>query len=370
VTLGSPMAGTASRQLAGVRERVVRTNRQKVMRQSRALAVLVLLALAVAGCAPSPTGTDDTASPSSGEPGSRSPAVPATAPATVPVSAPLSTGADLPADAADVILIRVAAFPEGPIIEAGRTDPGMTRVFDLLPDDLPAPLDQPAGCSLGSVTTLELNDGGRVDYGPCRWPETIDVLRNATVQAMGDGPPRASAEADDAPFYGRVVDHELLDGYRGVRVEGEWQWSVGPMILDFADGQSVLVGADTRINTPCLHLPIDGTVADGPCFLIGTTDESGWVTRVKVLSYEILNEGDTTPSLFTRTGGAITVDDTRIRLLDDGTVLLADLDRLDVACAGVTELSRVPDTEVASYYFILDPATAEVISITCSMFLD
>ena len=346
---------------------LVGINRQRIMERSRALAGLAILALAVAGCSASPTVGDDTGSSLSAAPGSRDQAASVT---SVPASVPIPTGADLPAGADEVILVRVAAFPEGPVLEADRTDDDAAQVFELLPDELPVPLDQPADCTMGSVTTLELRDGGRVDYGPCRWPDTIDALRGALVQGTSTTSTPADT-TDDSPFFGRVVSHELLDGYQGVRVEGEFEWSVGPMILTFADGQSVLVGADTRINTPCIDLPVENTVTDRPCFLVGTGDASGWVTHLRVLSYEILHEGDNAPSLFTNTSGAIAIsDESRIHLEDDGTILYADLSRLDVACRGVTELSLVPEADVAGITFVLDPLTGQVIWITCSVFFD
>jgi hypothetical protein len=92
-------------------------------------------------------------------------------------SAPLPTGADLPATADEVVLIRIAAFPEGPVIEFDRTDPEAGRLFALLPDQLPEPSEQPPGCAFGGVVTLQLDDGGQVDYGPCIRPAEIETIR-------------------------------------------------------------------------------------------------------------------------------------------------------------------------------------------------
>lgn len=311
----------------------------------------MLPALIAAGCSTSATNESDTgAASATPRNGGQATSVP-------PVSVPT---ADLPGNAGDVVLIRIAAFPEGPVLEVNRTDVGAEHVFDLLPDQLPAPLDQPTDCAFGNITSLELRDGDRVDYGPCLRPDTIDALREAAITIP------SAAAADDSRFFGRVVSHELLDGYRGTRVAPGW--AIGPMILNLADGQSLLVAGQTRINSVCAELPVEDTVTSEPCFIVATADEDGWVTRMRVLSYGLLHEGDRAPSLFTTTGGAIEViPDDGIALDEDGTVLFADLDRLDVACAGITDLSQVPSAEVAGVTFVLDPATGEVMRITCSV---
>jgi hypothetical protein len=139
-----------------------------MMKLRRALLPFTLLALVVVGC--STAASDGEAVDVSSSPSA----------SIVPMSAPIPTAADLPARADDVILIRIAAFPEGPVLEVTRTDDA-GDLFALLPDQLPVPLEQPPDCTFGNVTSMELQDGGRVDYGPCRRPDAIDALREAAI---------------------------------------------------------------------------------------------------------------------------------------------------------------------------------------------
>ena len=94
-------------------------------------------------------------------------------------STPIPTRSDLPASGDDVVLIRIAPFPEGPLFEIEKAEPDTGEYFDLLPDQLPEPLEQPSDCVVGAVVSLQLGGGGWVDYGPCLRPEGIEAIRRA-----------------------------------------------------------------------------------------------------------------------------------------------------------------------------------------------
>jgi hypothetical protein len=97
-----------------------------MMKLRRAVPCLTLLALVVVGCSTAASGRDAVDAPST------------PSDSTVPLSMPIPMAADLPAGADDVALIRIAAFPEGPILEVARTDDA-ADLFALVPDPLPAP---------------------------------------------------------------------------------------------------------------------------------------------------------------------------------------------------------------------------------------
>ena len=88
--------------------------------------------------------------------------------------------------AADVVRIETTAYPEGPHRSESRTDKGSAHIFSFLPATLPDPLSQgPApGCGVGNVTTLVLNVGTAIRYGPCVRPASIDRLRCAMSAAL------------------------------------------------------------------------------------------------------------------------------------------------------------------------------------------
>lgn len=92
-------------------------------------------------------------------------------------STPIPTAADLPASADDVSRIPIAPFPEGPVIEFDQNDLSARPYFEMLPESLPVPSEQPPDCNIGSVVILELGSGGRVDYGPCVRPASIEKIR-------------------------------------------------------------------------------------------------------------------------------------------------------------------------------------------------
>lgn len=88
--------------------------------------------------------------------------------------------------AADVVRIETAAYPEGPDRAESRSDKGSAHIFSLLPATLPDVLSQgPApGCGVGNITTLVLNVGTAIRYGPCVRPASIDRLRCAMTSAV------------------------------------------------------------------------------------------------------------------------------------------------------------------------------------------
>lgn len=58
---------------------------------------------------------------------------------------------------------------------------GWDRVSSLLPETLPEPVDQGGDCYQGQVVSVRFStkEGytGEVDYGPCRWPASIEPVR-------------------------------------------------------------------------------------------------------------------------------------------------------------------------------------------------
>lgn len=93
------------------------------------------------------------------------------------LSAPFPQAVSFTASAEDVVTIRTAAFPEGPVKQWDRGGVGAEEIFALLPTTLPAQLPQPPDCEMGNVTTLILTDGRQVGYGPCDRPASIDAVR-------------------------------------------------------------------------------------------------------------------------------------------------------------------------------------------------
>ncbi|MCU1466098.1 MAG: hypothetical protein JWM72_2026 [Actinomycetia bacterium] len=92
--------------------------------------------------------------------------------------------------AADVVRIETAAYPDGPDRAESRSDKGSAHIFSLLPAMLPDVLSQgPApSCGVGNVTTLVLNVGTAIRYGPCVRPASIDRLRCAMTGAVSPCP--------------------------------------------------------------------------------------------------------------------------------------------------------------------------------------
>jgi hypothetical protein len=92
--------------------------------------------------------------------------------------------------AADVVRIETDAYPDGPDRAESRSDKGSAHIFSLLPATLPDVLSQgPApGCKVGNITTLVLNVGTAIRYGPCARPASIDRLRCAMTGAVSPCP--------------------------------------------------------------------------------------------------------------------------------------------------------------------------------------
>jgi hypothetical protein len=84
-----------------------------------------------------------------------------------------------PPAASHVVTIRSVPYPEGPVLPAVTRGSGAEAdaVFAHLPDSLPKPLPQGRNCQFGNMTSLSLDNGEVIDYGPCRRPESIDALR-------------------------------------------------------------------------------------------------------------------------------------------------------------------------------------------------
>lgn len=92
--------------------------------------------------------------------------------------------------AADIVRIETAAYPEGPDRVESRSDKGSAYIFSLLPATLPDVLSQgpTPSCRVGNITTLVLNDGSAIRYGPCARPASIDRLRCAMTGTVSPCP--------------------------------------------------------------------------------------------------------------------------------------------------------------------------------------
>jgi len=131
-----------------------------------------------------------------------------------------------------VVLVRIAAFPGSPDLEVNRTDDGAGHVFDF-PTSYQHRSSNPLTAHSETSPASNCEVAARVDYGPCLRPDTINAVREAAITIQ------SAAATDDSRFFGSVVSHELLDGYQGTGIEAGW--SVGPMILNLYDGQSLAV---------------------------------------------------------------------------------------------------------------------------------
>jgi hypothetical protein len=56
-------------------------------------------------------------------------------------------------------------------------------VIHMVPNPLPAPLDQGLHCQGGGSLIIELNSGHTITYGPCKWPWQISELWGAMIEA-------------------------------------------------------------------------------------------------------------------------------------------------------------------------------------------
>ena len=86
-----------------------------------------------------------------------------------------------------VVTIRTTPYPEGPQFPAVTrgSSSNADAIFAQLPDPLPKPLPQGRNCQFGNITSLSLDNGEVINYGPCRRPESIDALRCLII---GDKP--------------------------------------------------------------------------------------------------------------------------------------------------------------------------------------
>jgi len=88
--------------------------------------------------------------------------------------------------ARQVVAVRIFPFPEGPglaVVEhASGGDVPLDRVRPFIPDPLPGNPDQ--RCKIGAIVEVAFSDGETVDYGPCRWPRSIERLRLKVISTF------------------------------------------------------------------------------------------------------------------------------------------------------------------------------------------
>ncbi|MBA2526490.1 MAG: hypothetical protein H0V18_12035 [Pyrinomonadaceae bacterium] len=93
-----------------------------------------------------------------------------------------------------VVAVRAFAYPEGPgLSAAGRSsgaDLDLDRVRAWMPDPLPKNPRQ--RCNFGAMVEIEFDDGGSVDYGPCRRPASIERLRLKMIKEFRERQPVGS----------------------------------------------------------------------------------------------------------------------------------------------------------------------------------
>jgi hypothetical protein len=80
---------------------------------------------------------------------------------------------------ADVIGVRLEPYPEGPTFAFGdeKAPLPLAEISDLIPDPLPARAWQGFRCSGGLNVVMQLSGGRRIEYGPCRKPQSILALQ-------------------------------------------------------------------------------------------------------------------------------------------------------------------------------------------------
>lgn len=92
---------------------------------------------------------------------------------------------------ADVQSVQLVPVPEGPVSPAFVRDP--TREFqlpiNLIEDSIPVPLPAPKWqgfCGIGGNVVVKLTDGRTIEYGPCRRPESIDLVRQRMIDVLDE----------------------------------------------------------------------------------------------------------------------------------------------------------------------------------------
>lgn len=108
--------------------------------------------------------------------------------------------------------IHLQPVPEGPtgplfVPRPRRSDElPLELVRDFIRSPLPAPLDQPGGCSdSGDLIIVLKGSGHRITYGPCRWPWQISELWGAMIESGEAGGARSAPPSRPAePGAGRA----------------------------------------------------------------------------------------------------------------------------------------------------------------------
>jgi hypothetical protein len=75
--------------------------------------------------------------------------------------------------------------PSGPMFvprPRASGDLPLALVRNLVPSQLPAPLDQGHSCSAAGSLIVVLRSGREITYGPCRWPWEISQLWGAMIE--------------------------------------------------------------------------------------------------------------------------------------------------------------------------------------------
>src|SRR5437867_1259218 len=92
----------------------------------------------------------------------------------------------------DILSVRIVPIPEGPPVppfEGVPTDP-YSRPLSLISEAIPIPLPHPAWqfrCSMGGNLEIQLRNGRRISYGPCRLPRSIKHLWAVMLDVVEGG---------------------------------------------------------------------------------------------------------------------------------------------------------------------------------------
>jgi hypothetical protein len=137
-----------------------------------------------------------------------------------------------------VSAVEIEAIPEGPDFRVSRGDPQWDELS--LPARLPKLI--PQTCGSGSSVVLTLADTTRLEYGPCKRPPVIELLRADLLSVANHQDLRASV----GPACGKDVIADWYDNARVDRLYRRVCYEVAPNLLP--EGGDDLGGAEATIR--------------------------------------------------------------------------------------------------------------------------
>ena len=113
-------------------------------------------------------------------------------------------------DRSDIVRLSIEPHPEGEnpprfLRTASASEPEARSLYlvdEYIPLPLPAPEEQ-GTCASGGSLLVELASGRRIQYGPCRRPDSIDHLwaHMMDVLTKGECRPRCGPEGERIPLH-------------------------------------------------------------------------------------------------------------------------------------------------------------------------